>query len=287
MIKSTMLVYLNGKIVEHTDAMISATDRGFLFGDGVYEVTRVVNGQFFREKEHIKRLEQGLKGLKINLNSSEIENISAISRELLKKNHHDKGEASVYLQVTRGAAWPRTHSFPNPPVKPTVYISTNLFKPHTDLHLSGVDAITLQDVRWTRCNLKTVNLLPNTLAKQMAEDAGVNSAILIRDGVITESPNANIFGVKNGELFTFPASNYILSGITRLTVLEIAETLRIPVHFLPVRADELFELDELFFSGTTTDIQPVIIIDGKKVGRGKPGPVVKKIQNVYTEMLHG
>ncbi len=282
-----MLVYLNGKFTDHTEAMVSVADRGFLFGDGIYEVTRVINGRLFREKEHMQRLGEGLAGLKINLDSSEKEKISSVSRELLKKNNHDNGEAAVYLQVTRGAAWPRTHSFPNPPVEPTVYVSTSLFKPHTDLHQTGVDAITLPDIRWTRCNLKTVNLLPNTLAKQMAEDAGVNSALLVRDGVITESPNANIFGVKNDALYTFPASNYILSGITRLTVIEIAEKLGIPVHYTPVRAEELFELDELFFSGTTTDIQPVIIVDGKKISNGKPGPVVKMIQEEYGKLLYG
>jgi D-alanine transaminase len=282
-----MLVYLNGNFVDHTEATVSVADRGFLFGDGIYEVTRVINGRFFREKEHMSRLDKGLSGLKIDLDRSEKEKISSVSRELLERNRHNTGEAAVYLQVTRGAAWPRTHTFPEPPVKPTVYISTSPFKPHTDLHRSGVDAITLQDIRWTRCNLKTVNLLPNTLAKQMATNAGVNSALLIRDGVVTESPNANIFGVKDNALYTFPASNYILSGITRLTVIEIAEKNNIPVHFTPVRAEELFELDELFFSGTTTDIQPVTNVDGKKIGTGIPGPVVKLIQEEYGNMLYG
>jgi D-alanine transaminase len=282
-----MLVYLNGNFVDNTEATISVADRGFLFGDGIYEVTRVINGHFFREKEHMSRLDKGLSGLKIDLDRSEKEKISSVSRELLERNRHNTGEAAVYLQVTRGAAWPRTHTFPEPPVKPTVYISTSPFKPHTDLHRSGVDAITLQDIRWTRCNLKTVNLLPNTLAKQMATNAGVNSALLIRDGVVTESPNANIFGVKDNALYTFPASNYILSGITRLTVIEIAEKNNIPVHFTPVRAEELFELDELFFSGTTTDIQPVTNVDGKKIGIGIPGPVVKLIQEEYGNMLYG
>jgi len=282
-----MLVYLNGNFIDHTEATVSVADRGFVFGDGVYEVTRVINGRFFREKEHMSRLDEGLSGLKINLDPSEKEKISTVSRELLKQNNHNEGEAAVYLQVTRGSAWPRTHTFPDPPVKPTVYISTSPFKPHTDLHISGVEVITLQDVRWTRCNLKTVNLLPNTLAKQMATDAGVNSALLIRDGVVTESPNANIFGVKGNALFTFPASNYILSGITRLTVIEIAEKLKIPVHYLPVRAEELYDLDEIFFSGTTTDIQPVTSVDGRQIGNGKPGPIVKAIQEEYGKLLYG
>lgn len=281
-----MQVYLNGSFVDHNDAKVSVADRGFIFGDGVYEVTRIINGKPFREKEHLERLEQGLKSLKINIDHSVLDDIPKISQQLLEKNDLMEGEAAIYLQITRGTAWPRTHTFPNPDVKPSIYLSASAFTPHTELHKNGVDVITLADVRWTRCNIKTVQLLPNTLAKQQAQDAGVNSALLIRDGVITESPNANIFGVKDGELYTFPESNYILSGITRQVVLEIAEKLDIPVHFNPIRQEELFELDELFFSGTTTDIQPVTVIDGKNLGTGKPGPVVKAIQEEHANMLY-
>lgn len=281
-----MQVYLNGSFVDHNEAKVSVADRGFIFGDGVYEVTRIINGKPFREKEHLERLEQGLKSLKIKIDHSVLEDIPKISQELLEKNDLMDGEAAIYLQITRGTAWPRTHTFPNPDVKPSIYLSASAFTPHTELHKTGVDVITLADVRWTRCNIKTVQLLPNTLAKQQAQDAGVNSALLIRDGVITESPNANIFGVKDGELYTFPESNYILSGITRQVVLEIADKLDIPVHFNPIRQEELFELEELFFSGTTTDIQPVTLIDGKELGSGKPGPVVKAIQEEHGKMLY-
>lgn len=281
-----MQVYLNGSFVDHNKAKVSVADRGFIFGDGVYEVTRIINGKPFREKEHLERLEQGLKSLKINIDHSVLEDIPKISQQLLEKNDLMEGEAAIYLQITRGKAWPRTHTFPNPDVKPSIYLSASAFTPHTELHKTGVDVITLADVRWTRCNIKTVQLLPNTLAKQQAQDSGVNSALLIRDGVITESPNANIFGVKDGELYTFPESNYILSGITRQVVLEIAEKLDIPVHFNPIRQEELFELEELFFSGTTTDIQPVTVIDGKNLGTGKPGPVVKAIQEEHGKMLY-
>ncbi len=281
-----MQVYLNGSYIDSRDAKISVGDRGFVFGDGIYEVTRVVNGNFFREKEHLTRLKEGLAGLKIEADISMIENIPEISRELIKRNNHLKGEAAVYLQITRGTAWPRTHNFPDPAVKPTLYLSSSPFSPHTELHKTGVDAISVADIRWTRCNLKTINLLPNTLAKQQAKEAGVDSAIMIRDGVVTESPNANIFGVKDGVLYTFPATNYILSGITRQTVLEIADAQGIPVSFSPIRQEEIFNLDELFFSGTTTDIQPVILVDGKPIGTGKPGSVVKTIQQEYNKLLY-
>ncbi|MCC5941443.1 MAG: D-amino-acid transaminase [Balneolaceae bacterium] len=281
-----MQVYLNGTYTDSNSAKISVGDRGFVFGDGVYEVTRVVNGIFFREKEHLVRLKEGLAGLKIHVKDSVLEQIPEISRELIKRNNHTEGEAAVYLQITRGTAWPRTHTFPDPEVEPTIYLASSPFTPHTELHKAGVEAITVPDIRWTRCNLKTVNLLPNTLAKQQAKEAGVNSAIMIRDGVVTESPNANIFGVKDGVLYTFPATNYILNGITRQTVLEIANDLNIPVSFNPIRLEELFDIDELFFSGTTTDIQPVTVVDGKPIGSGKPGPVVQSIQNGYNELLY-
>lgn len=282
-----MQVYLNGSFVDHNEAKISVADRGFIFGDGIYEVTRVINGKLFREEEHLVRMDQGLKALKINLERSVRKQIPDISRELLKRNDLLEGEAAIYLQITRGGAWPRTHTFPDPAVKQTVYLSASPFEPHTELHKTGVNVITVSDIRWTRCNLKTVLLLPNTLAKQQAVEAGVNSALLIRDGVVTESPNANIFCVKDSELYTYPESNYILSGITRGAVLEIAEKLEIPVHFTPVREEELFDLDELFFSGTTTDIQPVTVINGKKLGTGKPGHVVKAIQEEYGKLLYG
>jgi D-alanine transaminase len=211
--------------------------------------------------------------------------IPEISRKLISMNNLENGQAKVYIQITRGSAWPRTHTFPDPPVEPTIYLSAEPFTPHKDLHENGVDAITLSDVRWSRCNLKTVNLLPNTMAKQEARDRGVNSAVMIRDGVITESPNANIFGVKDGMLRTYPATNYILNGITRQAVLAIAEEEDIVVKLQPIGEHELFDMDELFFTGTTTDVQPVIEVNGNAIGSGKPGPVCKKIQQVYNSKL--
>ena len=281
-----MIVFLNGEFLDREKAYVSASDRGFVFGDGIYEVIRVVEGEFFMADEHLSRMDEGLKGLQIRISDELRNSILDISTELLQKNGHMNGEATVYLQITRGAAFPRTHEFPKEPVKPTVYLSVHPFTPHAKLHETGTDAITLPDVRWTRCNLKTVNLLPNTLAKQAAKDAGVNSAIMIRDGVITESPNANIFCVKDGVLRTFPASNYILNGITRRAVVKIALEEQIPFIQEPVREEEIPELEELFFSGTTTDIQPVIEIDGKAVGDGKPGSVTRKIQKAYKERLY-
>jgi len=282
-----MQVYLNGEFLEQKEAAVSVADRGFVFGDGVYEVTRIVDGKFFQEEEHLVRLDEGLRGLKINLNEKVRNSIPEISRDLIKRNGHTEGEATVYLQITRGTAFPRTHTFPDPEVSASIYLSSGTFKPHKKLHENGVEVITVPDVRWTRCNLKTINLLPNTLAKQQAKEAGANSAVMIRDGVVTESPNANIFGVKDGVLYTFPASNYILNGITRRVVIHIANSLNIPLVPEPVRQDDLYDMDELFFTGTTTDIQPIIKVDGRKIGNGKPGGVVQSIQKEYNNRLYG
>ena len=172
-----MQVYLNGSYVEHDNAKVSVGDRAFVFGDGIYEVVRIVNGRFFMEEEHMARMDEGLAGLKIKVSDELRNQIPDIGRKLVSLNNLENGQAKVYIQITRGSAWPRTHTFPDPPVEPTVYLAAEPFTPHTELHEQGVDTITVSDVRWARCNLKTVNLLPNTLAKQEARDRGVNSAV--------------------------------------------------------------------------------------------------------------
>ncbi len=282
-----MKVYLNGKFTDLADATVQVTDRGFVFGDGLYEVIRSVEGTLFRPKPHLDRLRDGLNGLGIHLESQLVDELPAIGRQLLETNGHRSGEATVYIQITRGAAWPRTHTFPEPAVEPTIFLYTAPFEPYRDLHESGVAAITHPDLRWARCNLKTINLLPNTLARQKAVESGANSAVMIRDGMITESPNANIFGVIDNTLYTYPLSSYILDGITRQVVLEIAKTENIPVRTVPIRQEQIPDVTELFFSGTTTDIQPVTILDGKPVGSGKPGPVTRAIQEGHRNMLYG
>ncbi|MEX1213204.1 MAG: aminotransferase class IV [Balneolaceae bacterium] len=281
-----MTVYLNGSYLPLKEAHVSVMDRGLLFGDGIYEVIRAIRGSLFRMRPHLDRLENGLHALGIQLPEETIHEIPSIAKALLQKNELLDGEATIYLQVTRGAALPRTHTFPDPPVEPTILLTAGSFTPHEALHEQGVDTITVPDVRWARCNLKTVNLLPNTLARQRAVEAGVNSAIMIRDGQVTESPNANIFGVKDGVLYTYPLTSYILDGITRQLVLSLADRLSIPLREVPIEEIHLHSMDELFFSGTTTDIQPVVEIDGQPVGTGKPGPITRAIQRGYKEELY-
>jgi D-alanine transaminase len=274
-----MQVYLNGQFVDQNEVSVSPMDRGFLFGDGIYEVTRIVNGRPFRLDDHLARMDDGLAGLGIVLDPAERKRIPELHYELIEKNGLGDGQATVYLQITRGTAFPRTHGFPDPAVKPTVFMTAAGFKPFTELHASGITAITVGDVRWARCNLKTVNLLPNVLATNTAKQAGAGTALMVRDGVITESPNANVFGVIDGVLYTYPVCHYILNGITRKTVIDIANEIGIPLRETPIRDTETDRLDELFVSGTTTDVQPIVSLNGKPVGDGRRGPIVKALQD--------
>jgi D-alanine transaminase len=253
-----MQVFLNDRFIDQNDATISPMDRGFLFGDGIYEVTRIINGRPFRLDDHMARMDEGLAGLGINLTRAQRKQIPELHYEIIEKNGLNEGQATVYLQITRGTAFPRTHGYPDPEVPPTIFMTAAAFKPFTELHKQGITAITVGDVRWARCNLKTVNLLPNVLATNTAKKAGAGTALMVRDGVITESPNANVFGVIEGVLYTYPVCHYILNGVTRKTVVDMARDLSIPLVELPVRDTETDRLEELFVSGTTTDVQPIV-----------------------------
>ena len=188
------------------------------------------------------------------------------------------------MQVTRGATT-RAHYFPPPDITPTVYISVARFKPSTELATSGASAITHPDLRWGRCDLKTLNLLPNVLASQTAKEKGAFEAMLIRDGIVTEGAKTNFFGVVNGELRTHPTDNHILPGITRSVLRDLAADVGITVNETPIRSDEIPRLQELFLTGTTTDVMPVVSLDGKAVGKGAPGELTRKLQRVLAESL--
>jgi D-alanine transaminase len=280
------VVYLNGEILPRRDALISVEDRGFLFGDGVYEVLRVVKGRLFAKDFHNKRLERSLAGIEIKLpREMSVDSFAAIAADLLKQNRQLDGEATVYIQVTRGVAT-RAHTYPSPPVTPTVYISTAKFKPMTDLQKSGTSAVTHPDFRWGRCDLKTTNLLPNVMAAQFASEHDATEAILIRDGVITEGSKTNVFGVVRDSLRTHPCNNLILPGITRAVLENLAGELRLEIDETPITKKEIAQLKELFISGTTTDVMPIVKLDGRPVGDGKPGPITRRLQKVLTENIY-
>lgn len=271
-----MLVYLNGTYLPAEQATLSVLDRGFVFGDGIYEVTRVIGGAPFAEAEHYERLARSLRGLRLDPTGADPATLSAVGARLLRDNDLLQGEATIYVQVTRGSA-PRTHAFPSPAVRPTVYVATARFTPNPRMQSDGVAVITTPDIRWSRCDLKTVNLLPNVLAKQDATEAGAFEAIFVRDGVVTEGAHTNLFGVIDGVVRTYPRCNYILGGITRDVVIELAHDAGLPLREEPMLLADLARAEELFITGTTTDVTPVVKVDGRAVGDGRPGPVAAKL----------
>lgn len=273
-----MQAYLNGQYLAKDQARLSVDDRGFVFGDGVYEVFRAIDGELFEAERHQRRLEEGLQALRITPpREAEAGTLNEIATRLLRENGHDSGHATVYIEITRGAA-PRAHVFPAAGTPPTVYLTTNPFKDAAAVRQAGAKAITQPDVRWLRCNIKTVQLLPNVLAKQAAAEAGAFEAILIREnGTVTEGTHSNLFAVLEGEIRTHPANNYILPGITRAVVLELAAELGMTVREEAITEQELGACDELFLTGTTTDVMPVVSLDGRLVGTGEPGPIAMKL----------
>ena len=279
------VVYVNGKFLPRSEARVSVEDRGFVFGDGVYEVLRVINGRLFATRFHNQRLERSLEGVRISLEKGDSPaSFIEIGKQLLKENNLLQGQATLYMQVTRGATT-RAHNFPAPDVAPTVYISAARFNPYTDLAQSGAPAITHPDLRWARCDLKTLNLLPNVLASQTAKERGAFEAMLIRDGVVTEGTKTNFFGVVDGSLRTHPSDSHILPGITRSVLRDLARDLGIELDETPIKASEIPKLSELFLTGTTTDVMPVVKLDDKPVGKGKPGELTRKLQRVLAESL--
>lgn len=271
-----MTVYLNGQFLPKEQAKISVLDRGFIFGDGVYEVWRVVEGKLFEYARHDRRLKRGLETIEIDIPAKEIDSLRGVAERLLRENDLLAGEGTFYVEITRGAA-PRTHAYPPAGTKPTVFAMVSRFEVPHALREAGAKAITQPDVRWLRCDVKTVQLLPNVMAKQKAQVAGAMEAILVRDGVVTEGTHTSVFGVKNGQLLTHPLSPLILPSITREIVLEIAREQNVPGRETAFTDTELFALDELFVAGTTTDVTPIVDLDGKRIGSGKPGPVSRAL----------
>ncbi len=278
-------VYLNGKFIPRSEAFVSVEDRGFLFGDGVYEVLRAVEGRLFAVDFHNRRLERSLEGVRVELPGSvKTGELVEVGRELLRRNGFERGQATLYIQVTRGVAT-RAHTFPAPAVEPTVYVSVARFTPPSALLENGASAVTHPDLRWGRCDLKTVNLLPNILAAQYAAEHGAAEAILVRDGVITEGSKTNVFGVVGNSLRTHPCDTHILPGITRAVLGSICADLNLALEERPIAVDEIPRLREMFVSGTTMDVVPIVRLDDKPVGNGAPGEITRRLQKALVENL--
>jgi D-alanine transaminase len=279
------IVYVNGSFLPRTEARVSVEDRGFVFGDGVYEVLRAINGRLFATRFHNDRFVRSLDGVRITLKRGDSPGrFVDIGKQLLRENDLTQGEATLYIQVTRGATT-RGHQFPPPDITPTVYISVARFTPYTELAQNGASAISHPDLRWGRCDLKTLNLLPNVLAAQTAKERGAFEAMLVRDGVVTEGTRTNFFGVVNGSLRTHPSDNHILPGITRSVLRDLARDLSIELDENPISVAEIPRLTELFLTGTTTDVMPVVKLDDKPVGTGRPGELTRRLQRVLADSL--
>ena len=272
------VVYFDGRYVLKSQVMVSPDDRGFLLGDGIYEVAAAYDGRFVALDRHMERLRHSLRESRIGDNVADP--LESVFNGLLERNGFgDSGKAMVYLQVTRGVA-PRTHAFPKIPVRPTVYAYAAPFPATGDL-AAGVSAITRPDLRWSRCDIKSISLMANCMANQEAKESGSFEAILIRDGTVLEGSHTSIFGVIDGEVRTAPLSNLILPGITREIVIERCRANDIPLREDAMSEEELRHVDELFLTGTTTEVLPIVTLDGKRVGNGKPGALSARLEDLY------
>jgi D-alanine transaminase len=278
-----VIVYLSGRFCPLAEAAVPLTDRGLLFGDGIYEVYRVYRGRPFRMKEHLMRLRRSAEAIRLPLPELDWE---ALHRELAERNRLEADDATVYIQVTRGAPEGRGHAFPPPETPPTVFVIPRpLRPPGAALWERGSRVITRPDLRWGRCDVKSVNLLPNVLANQEAAEAGAWETVFVRDGVVTEGSHTNVFAAVDGRVCTHPEGPRILSGITREVALELARDQNLAVSETPIDLAQLGRADEVFLTGTTAEIMPVVDVDGVPVAAGRPGPVAVKLQQAFRRMV--
>jgi len=270
-------VFLNGKFIAADEAKVSVLDRGFVFGDGVYEVIPVYDGYCFKLKNHLERLQNSLDESRI-VNPYSEKHWENVLEKLISL--HLGGDQVLYLQVTRGVA-ARDHIFPEN-TKPTVFVMSNLLQAVPRKYKkNGISAISLKDSRWQKCNIKSTSLLPNCLLKQQAKDAGAEEALLISDGYLTEGSTSNAYAVIDGVIYTAPKSGKILAGITREVVLNLASKAGIRLIEEPVPEFKLADVDELWTSSSTKEVLPITRLNGVKVGEGVPGPVWQKIDVLY------
>ncbi len=274
-------VYLNGNYVPEDQANISVFDRGFLFADGVYEVTTVVEGKLIGFEGHMERLQRSLNELEYN-HKVDREELLAIHRELVERNALDQG--MIYLQITRGNPGDRDFVFPDADTPVTMVLFTQSKQVvGTSVETDGLKVISVDDLRWGRRDIKTVQLLYPSLAKMEAKSRGADDAWMIQDGLVTEGTSNNAYIVKGGKIITRNLSNDILHGITRKSVLACARLLQMEVEERPFSIDEAYSADEAFATSASGFTNPIVEIDGKRIGTGQPGPVGDKLRALYLE----
>jgi D-alanine transaminase len=274
--------YFNGSFLPADQIHISPDDRGFLFADGIYEVVRWYEGFFYDMDGHMTRLRRSLNEIRLSWPGSD--SFPAVANELIIQNNLQNRPSLVYLQVTRGAA-KRSHAFPDPVIPPTVYAFARGFHPQKEVIAGGINAILRKENRWSRCDIKSISLLPNILSFQEARDQNCHECIFVRDGMITECAHSNVFFVIDGTIYTHPESENILSGITRRNIVRIARESGIRVTEMPVPEMKLNEISEAFITNTSFEIAPLISINKVAVGDGHPGPLTRSIREKFDEEI--
>jgi D-alanine transaminase len=276
-----MLVYFNGKIIDKSNVHISPDDRGFLFGDGIYEVIRAYRKKLFRSADHFDRFFRNLEEVKIG--GAQHINYEKICEELLERNNLLQ-DAKLYIQVTRGVA-PRKHSFPMPAVPPTIYLEASQIFPPLDLWQNGVKIILRPDQRHQRCDIKSISLQPSVIAIQEAAENGAEEVIFVKDGYVTEGSHTSFCMVKNNQIITYPLGKSILPGITRKVIQELCLEQAIDFTEQYVSTSELPTINEMFILGTITEIMPVIQVENTMINHGKIGTITRKLQQAFRSKI--
>lgn len=272
-------VLINGEIVNREHAMIDIEDRGYQFGDGIYEVIRVYNGKLYDLAGHLTRLERSAAEIRMSLPFT-TQDFAQQLTQLVTDNKVDDG--IIYTQVTRGVA-PRYHGFPASDVR-TAYVAYTKPMPRPETLLKeGIKTVLIEDIRWLRCDIKSLNLLGNVLAKQQANDVEAFEALQHRGDTVTEGSSSNVFIVQDGILYTHPANHLILNGLTRKTVIKLCTELQLPVREKAFTVQQLLEADEVFITSTTSEVMPVIQVNEQKIGAGIPGPLTVKLQQAFVK----
>ncbi len=275
-------VYLNGEYLPLAEARVPVEDRGFLFADGIYEVVRLYGARPFRLEAHVKRFVHSADGLRLPLLRA-AEALPGIIERLVVENDLHEGE--VYVQYTRGHAHPRTHVFP-PETRPTLLVMPlEMHLPPAAAYEQGMPAITLPDLRWQRCDIKSTMLAPNLLAKQQARERGAWEAILVRDGLVTEGSSTNIFAVIDGQIVTHPTGHNILGGISRDVVLGLATELGLTIREEAFTVKQMLDAQEVFLTSTTQEVLPLTQIDGRPIAEGRPGSVTRRLREAFRRLV--
>lgn len=274
-------VFINGEFLNQDEAKVSYEDRGYVFGDGIYEYIRAYEGKLFTVKEHFERFLRSANEIGLDLTYT-VDELIELVRKLLEVNNVKNG--GIYIQATRGVA-PREHSFPTPQVKPVIMAFTKSYdRPYEDLE-NGIYTMTTEDIRWLRCDIKSLNLLGNVLAKEFAVKYNASEAIQHRGETVTEGASSNVYAIKDGKIYTHPINNFILNGITRRVIKWISEDKNIPFIEETFTVDFLKNADEVIISSTSAEVMPVVKIDGEDVGDGKVGTVTRQLQEGFNQYI--